>query len=67
MPRRTLSVRVPGWVIDDGSFPRATAGDVVEVLLEFHTSDDTSSLCEQQLTAIARPAYGRHRISSAPA
>lgn len=34
-PRRTLRVFVPSWVIDDGSFPRASLGDTVDVLLEF--------------------------------
>ncbi|OZC76494.1 hypothetical protein CH251_06240 [Rhodococcus sp. 06-462-5] len=55
---RTIRVFVAAWVIQDGSFPRASVGDVADVVVEHHTSD-APSVCDDSLTAIARPAFGR--------
>ncbi|MDV6264089.1 hypothetical protein [Rhodococcoides yunnanense] len=55
---RTIRVFVAAWVIEDGSFPRASLGDTADVVLEHHSSD-TPSVCDESVTAIARPAYGR--------
>lgn len=60
---RTLRVFVPGWVIGDGSFPRAAVGDVVDVSLVLHSTSDTPSVCDVTRTAIARPAYGRAPVT----
>ncbi|MBY6540380.1 hypothetical protein HQ325_17025 [Rhodococcus sp. BP-349] len=48
---------MPWWVIGDGSFPRATIGDDVDVVVELITG--TSSLINEPLAAFAVPAYGR--------
>lgn len=56
-PPRTLRVFVAGWVIQDGSFPRASVGDIADVVLEHHPSPVPSARDEAR-TAIARPAYG---------
>ena len=42
---RTLRVLVPGWVIGDGSFPRAAVGDVVDVSLVLYSAGDAPSVC----------------------
>ncbi|MGB7363610.1 MAG: hypothetical protein WA931_11295, partial [Rhodococcus sp. (in: high G+C Gram-positive bacteria)] len=52
-----IRVFVPWWVIDDGSFPQASAGDDVEVFVVALTG--THSRLDQRISAIARPAYGR--------
>lgn len=56
---RTLRVFVAGWVIQDGSFPRASVGDLADVALEHYSLADAPSPCDETRTAIARPAYGR--------
>lgn len=56
---RTLRVFVPGWLIGDGSFPRAAVGDFVDVSLGFTSVEEAPSMCDETRTAIARPAYGR--------
>ncbi|OYD69909.1 hypothetical protein [Rhodococcus sp. OK302] len=61
-PRRTLRVFVPRWVIDDGSFPRASLGDTVDVLLEFAATGEFPSPTDETVDAIARPAYGREPV-----
>ncbi|MFC1473104.1 hypothetical protein [Rhodococcus qingshengii] len=60
---RTLRVFVPGWVIGDGSFPRAALGDVVDVSLVLYSACDTPSVCDETRTAIVRPAYGRAPVA----
>ena len=55
---RSIRVFVAAWVIEDGSFPRASVGDKADVVLEYHSSD-VRSVCDESVTAIARPAYGR--------
>ena len=60
---RTLRVLVPGWVIGDGSFPRAAVGDVVDVSSVLYSAGDTPSACDETRTAIARPAYGRTPVN----
>ena len=60
---RTLRVFVPGWVIGDGSFPRAAVGEAVDVSLVLHSAGDTPSVCDETRTAIARPAYGRAPVT----
>lgn len=60
---RTLRVFVPGWVIGDGSFPRAAVGDIVDVSLVLYSAVDTPSVCDETRTAIARPAYGRAPVT----
>lgn len=49
-------VLVSWWVIGDGSFPRASVGDDVEVFAELITG--TSSRLNRRVTAFAVPAYG---------
>ena len=61
--RRTLRVFVAGWVIGDGSFPRAVVGDVVEVSLVLHSTGEAPSVCDETRTAIARPAHGRAPVT----
>ncbi|QCB50349.1 hypothetical protein E5720_05045 [Rhodococcus sp. PAMC28707] len=56
---RTLRVFIAGWVIQDGSFPRASIGDAADVVLEHCSSADAPSICDETRTATARPAYGR--------
>ena len=53
LPFRVL---VSWWVIGDGSFPRASVGDDVEVFAELITG--TSSRANRRVTAFAVPAYG---------
>lgn len=60
---RTLRVFVPGWVIGDGSFPRAALGDVVDVSLVLYSAGDTPSVCDETRTAIVRPSYGRAPVT----
>lgn len=48
-------VLVSRWVIGDGSFPRASVGDDVEVFAELITG--TSSRLNRAVTAFAVPAY----------
>ncbi|MBY6389269.1 hypothetical protein HG717_36005 (plasmid) [Rhodococcus erythropolis] len=60
---RTLRVFVPGWVIGDGSFPRAAVGDVVDVSLVLYSAGDAPSVCNETRTAIACPAYGRAPVT----
>lgn len=55
---RSIRVFVAAWVIEDGSFPRASLGDLADVVLEHHPSN-APSICDESVTAIARPAYGR--------
>ncbi|OLT34186.1 hypothetical protein C5142_15050 [Rhodococcus sp. BGS-1C] len=55
---RTLRVFVAGWVIQDGSFPRASVGDIADVVLEHYPSPVPSARDETRM-AIARPAYGK--------
>ncbi|WP_354558848.1 MULTISPECIES: hypothetical protein [unclassified Rhodococcus (in: high G+C Gram-positive bacteria)] len=56
---RTLRVFIAGWVIQDGSFPRASVGDAADVVLEHCSSADAPSIRDETRTATARPAYGR--------
>ena len=55
-PLPPFRILVPWWVIGDGSFPRASVGDDVEVFAELITG--TSSRLNHSLTAFAVPAYG---------
>lgn len=55
---RTLRVFVAGWVIQDGSFPRASVGDIADVALEHYPSDVPCPFDETR-TATARPAFGK--------
>ncbi|AYJ47039.1 hypothetical protein [Rhodococcus sp. P1Y] len=55
---RSLRVFVAGWVIDDGSFPRAAIGDIVDVTLSVDSEDEAPTACDETRSAIARPAHG---------
>ncbi|WP_315773943.1 hypothetical protein [Rhodococcoides kroppenstedtii] len=56
VPSPPFRVLVSWWVIGDGSFPRASVGDDVEVFAELITG--TSSRLNHSVTAFAVPAYG---------
>ncbi|WP_256978098.1 hypothetical protein [Rhodococcus sp. 14-2470-1a] len=55
---KALRVFVAGWVIQDGSFPRASVGDVVDVALEHHSAGPVRSVLDDKRWATARPAFG---------
>ncbi|PTR21202.1 hypothetical protein C8K36_11632 [Rhodococcus sp. OK519] len=55
---RTLTVFVPGWILDDRSLAPPAVGDLVETPLTFGEAETPPASYAQTFRATARPAYG---------
>lgn len=55
----TLTVFVPGWILDDRSLAPPAVGDVVETVLTFGEAQAPPASYAEAFRATARPVYGR--------
>ncbi len=62
---RTISVFVPGWVLDDRALAPPDRGDLLDVELTFEPGGQTPSPCERAVQVTARPMFG-HAPSGRP-
>ncbi|RVW09619.1 hypothetical protein EGT67_09105 [Prescottella agglutinans] len=63
MPNRTLTVYVPGWIIEDRSLDPPSVGAVMSALLQFDRRHPRAPReATSELVALARPVFGRNPV-----